>query len=55
MNLCSVLTLGAEVRRKLVISALDASMIHITVSGHVHSRGDGGFLLLPTARYLGSS
>lgn len=55
VNLCSVLTLGAEVRRKLVISALDASMVHITVSGHVHSRGNGEFLPLPTARYLGSS
>lgn len=55
VNLCSVLTLGAEVRRKLVISALDASVDHVTVSGHLHTRGDGGFLPLPSARYLGSS
>lgn len=36
VNLCSVLTLGAEVRRKLVISALDASVVQITVSGQPH-------------------
>lgn len=55
VNLCSVLTLGAEVRRKLDINALDASVIHIPVSGRAHTRGDGGFLPLPSARYLGSS
>lgn len=56
MNLCSVLTLGAEVRRKLVIKALDASTrFTLQLAETCISVGDSGFLPLPSARYLGSS